>query len=253
VRATWVIPCYNEAARLASDELVALIDEAGEIDLLLVDDGSTDRTAEKLRDLAARRPDRVRLLLLEKNGGKAEAVRQGLLEALRGGAEIVGYLDADLATPLSEMRRLTEIAIRQQIDVVLGSRVLMMGRHIERRHLRHYLGRVFATGASLALKLSVYDTQCGAKVFRQTAALQWALREPFLSRWAFDVELIGRLLTAPDAVDSSRVIEEPLYQWRDVPGSKLRFGQMAGAVADLGRVAWRLREQRARSRVPPRR
>jgi glycosyltransferase involved in cell wall biosynthesis len=238
-----VIPCYNEAARLPGDELASLVDDAAEIDLLLVNDGSTDGTEDKLRELAERRPGRIHLLLLERNGGKAEAVRRGLVEALARGAEIVGYLDADLATPLSEMRRLTEIVMKTNVDIVLGSRVLMLGRRIERRHLRHYLGRVFATGASLALNLPVYDTQCGAKVFRRTARLEEALLQPFLSRWAFDVELLARLVAAPGGVEGDRLVEEPLLEWRDVTGSKLHLGQMVGAFADLGRIAWRIRRR----------
>src|SRR5262245_37712770 len=98
-RLTVVVPCYNEAARLDPAPLLAYVDGHADASWLLVDDGSTDATAEVLERVAAQRPGRIRALSLTPNGGKAEAVRRGLREALAAGAEIVGFLDADLSTP----------------------------------------------------------------------------------------------------------------------------------------------------------
>jgi dolichyl-phosphate beta-glucosyltransferase len=245
--ATWVIPCYNEAARLEVDSFVSLVDDEPGISLLFVNDGSEDRTEEKLRELCRLRPESIKFLSLAKNQGKGEAVRRGMLEALGAGAAVVGYFDADLATPTSEIRRLTELMMASDADLVLGARVSMLGRHIDRSHFRHYLGRVFASAASVILRLRVYDTQCGAKLFRRAPALLSALDEPFLSRWVFDVELMGRLVAAPDgsALDANRIVEEPLREWRDVPGSKLRARDFVDAAADLTRIAWELRRRRA--------
>ncbi|MDQ1419024.1 MAG: hypothetical protein QOJ52_986, partial [Acidimicrobiaceae bacterium] len=83
---------------------------------------------------------------------------------------------------------------------MLGSRIARLGSTIERTARRHLLGRVFATAASVALGCQVYDTQCGAKVFRVTPALTVALQRPFRSAWAFDVELQSRLLTGGPSV-----------------------------------------------------
>ena len=94
----------------------------------------------------------------------------------------------------------------------------LLGHRIERSWARHYLGRLFATASSQVLGLPVYDTQCGAKVFRDGPALRAALATPFTSRWAFDVELLGRLGTGADR----RFLEVPLERWHDVGGSKLR-------------------------------
>jgi hypothetical protein len=124
--------------------------------------------------------------------------------------------------------------------VLIGARISLLGNDIQRSHTRHYLGRVFATLASLILRARIYDTQCGAKLFRRSDALAAALREPFLSRWSFDVELLGRLLvgdaTTP-AIFERQVLEIPLRSWRDVPGSKLRLTSMAGALKDLAEIA----------------
>ena len=108
---------------------------------------------------------------------------------------------------------------------MFGARVAMLGSAIERTHVRHYLGRVYATAASLALGVDVYDTQCGAKVFRVNPSLLAAIEQPFNSQWAFDVELLGRLLkgsaTTP-GIPVEAFLEVPLNSWRDVKGTHLR-------------------------------
>jgi dolichyl-phosphate beta-glucosyltransferase len=254
LRSILVVPCFNEAKRLQDDAFVALVE--GEIPvtrLLFVDDGSRDGTGARLEALAARAHGRVDVLALPQNHGKAEAVRRGLREALSRGPDIVGYFDADLSTPPSEIRRLLAFAEQaHDAAVVMGARISLLGSDIRRSALRHYLGRIFATFASLALQTRVYDTQCGAKLFRRSAALDAALRDPFLSRWAFDVELLGRLLAGGGPVAplaESAVIEVPLRSWRDVPGSKLRFGSMAGALGELGAIAIDLRRRRRNARA----
>jgi dolichyl-phosphate beta-glucosyltransferase len=122
-----------------------------------------------------------------------------------------------------------------------------LGRHITRRARRHYLGRVFATFASILLRIPVYDTQCGAKVFRATPELRAAIESPFRSSWVFDVELIGRLLVGSTTVAPVplREFEEmPLREWRDVSGSRLGPGGMARAAIDLAIVGYRLNRSR---------
>jgi len=237
-RTVLVVPCYNEEQRLDGPEFLSLLD-GDDIDLLFVDDGSNDRTLACLQALAAQQVDRVFVHALTRNRGKAEAVREGMRWAMARHAAFVGYIDADLATPVSEILRLVRVMHDSDADAILGSRIALLGSHIERKMARHYLGRVFATAASLMLRNDIYDTQCGAKVFRSTPALRAALDEPFLSRWAFDVELLGRLLTGTAHVPpiaGSAIREEPLLVWHDVPGSKLPPTQMARTVTDLLRI-----------------
>jgi len=245
--ATLVVPCYNEEKRLDEQALVALLDARPGLALVLVDDGSTDGTRRLLETLAARRPDHIQVLALAKNGGKAEAVRQGMQAALDRRADVVGYFDADLSTPGSEILRLLDAIEQRDAAVVMGARIALLGSHIERTVARHYLGRVFASVASILLAARVYDTQCGAKLFRRSPALSAALAAPFLSRWAFDVELLGRLLTGARrvaAVPIERMLEVPLGSWRDVPGSKLRPAAMVGALKDLSLIGVDLARRR---------
>jgi glycosyltransferase involved in cell wall biosynthesis len=252
-RATVIIPCYNEARRLDRPALATLLDDST-VDVLFVDDGSTDDTRRILEDLAREHPARIGVLALANNRGKAEAVRRGLSAVIEAGrSAIVGYLDADLATSPAEMHRLLGIMRASDAQLLFGARVALLGHKIERSAARHYLGRVFATLASLALRLPAYDTQCGAKLFRVTPMLAEAVRDRFLSRWAFDVELLGRLLigsaTAPP-ISTAMIWEEPLGAWRDVKGSKLGPGQMAKALLDLARIDRDLARRRAARRTP---
>jgi len=229
-----VVPCYNEEKRLDGDAVLALTRTGGHV--LFVNDGSKDGTAALLDSLVARGDGKVKALHLGKTGGRAWGVRPVLLGGLGEGAVRVGYFVADLATPASGMLRLFTLLDQPEVQFAMASRVALLGRNIERTPMRHYLGRVFASAASLAITLRVYDTQCGAKALGATPQLREALAQPFTTRWVFDVELMMRLLKA--GVPHSAFVEMPLRAWVDVKGSKLSGNAMAGAAMDLARLAW---------------
>ena len=178
---------------------------------------------------------------MPKNVGKSEAVRHGLIAALAHDAVLVGFTDADFATPPAEVARLVNIARNESRRVVIGSRVGLLGHDIARRNLRHYTGRLFATLSSIVLGFGVYDTQCGAKVFAAGEALDTALRSRFVGRWSFDVELLGRL-AAWNGTDG--FLEVPLVEWREVGGSKLGLAGSVRATLELIRVRRELRRYR---------
>lgn len=245
MRAVLVVPCFNEAGRLDTKAFLDLATARPDLSITFVDDGSTDATREVLVDLAGRAPDAVEVLALERNQGKGEAVRLGLEHALVEGASVVGYADADLSTPPDQLLRVLDETLASDADVVLGSRWKHLGSQIERHWWRHYLGRVFATAVSVGLRLEIYDSQCGAKFFRSNPTLSRALAESFRTRWVFDVELIGRLLTDPtDPIPPSRFREIPLDTWTHVGGSKLGMGSMLRAAADLSLVLVDLQRRR---------
>ena len=122
--------------------------------------------------------------------------RGGIAGAGAGaGADSFDYWDADLSTPLRAIQDFVDVLDRNPAcDVLLGSRVKLIGRATTRRAIRHYPGRVFATAVSLTLRLPVYDTQCSAKLFRATPEIIGLFAEPLVSRWTFDVELLVRLI-----------------------------------------------------------
>jgi glycosyltransferase involved in cell wall biosynthesis len=238
-----VVPCHNEAARLDAEAFLDFARTHPSVQLVLVDDGSDDGTGEILERMRAAAPASVAMLRHAPRRGKAEAVRAGILAGLEQRAAFVGFIDADLATPLRAIDDfLAVVRDRPAVEFVLGSRVMLMGRDIRRKATRHYLGRVFATAVSHALDLPVYDTQCGAKVLRVTGATSTLFAAAFRSEWIFDVELIARYLRLPVAPGEpprrDRLYELVLPAWHDKPGSKLRWHDFARAMVDLWYI-WR--------------
>ena len=239
-----VVPCYNEAGRLPVEAFLRYMEVCPEVDFLFVNDGSGDGTLAMLEALRSERPGRVRILDKKDNGGKAEAVRDGMNAAMASGAEyrMVGFWDADLATPLEAILQLQgKLMTMPRLEMVFGSRVRLLGREIHRQSRRHYLGRCFATLASMTLTLPIYDTQCGAKLFRVSSTLHEVLARPFASRWIFDVEIIARFLSLKGrAFCCEAIYEYPLHAWRDVGGSKVRTEDFFRAIKDLLRIRLRM-------------
>lgn len=235
-----VVPCFNEEKRLDGDAFAGYARRNPDVGFLFVDDGSRDRTAERLEALRASEPAGIAVHAMATNCGKAEAVRTGMLMALAGDREAVGYWDADLSTPLDEIQPFCDVLRgNPKILAVLGCRVRRLGADVRRRSSRHYLGRVFATAASLVLGLPIYDTQCGAKLFRVDPRVRDVFASPLTSRWVFDVEVIARLRSGLDDIEAEQLLyEQPLRRWSDVPGSKLGPRHMLVALLDLLRI-WR--------------
>ncbi len=244
-----VVPCYNEAGRLDELELAQL---ARHCRILLVDDGSTDNTAALLQDLAAASNGIMQVLELQSNLGKGEAVRMGMRYCIDQGATEVGFTDADFATPASDLIWLHDTLLgNDDLMVVLGARWARLGAVVRRNQARHYVGRVFATFASMMLRMAVYDTQCGAKWFRVSPTLEAALNDAFISRWAFDVELIGRLaygVQQQPGYDAGAFTEVALETWVDKPGSKIRTQDKIKVPFELLQIALYLNKLRRASK-----
>ena len=237
-RTVLVVPCFNEERRLDLQAFRTFRAAHPAVEFLFVDDGSRDGTLRLLEDLRSSDAEGFHLLDLARNGGKAEAVRQGILAAIEQKPEVVGFWDADLATPLVELDSfLSVLQARPEIDMVFAARVRLLGREISRRPSRHYVGRMGATLISTSLGLAVYDTQCGAKLFRVTPTLGQLFTMPFLSRWIFDVEIIARFvsLVGRDAA-AAAIYELPVMRWRDVAGSKVQWRDFLRALRDLYRI-----------------
>lgn len=236
-----VVPCYNEELRLPAERFERFLCES-QVRLVFVDDGSRDHTLDRLETLRQGREDRVFVLRSPANQGKAEAVRMGLNFALDHGAEYAGFWDADLATPLEAIPEfLAVFSERPDLDMVFGSRVKLLGRNVQRKTSRHYLGRVFATLVSIMLRLPIYDTQCGAKIFRVRPGTRDLVAEPFRTRWVFDVEILARYMRqlGSPQVAAQRIYEYPLHVWEDVGGSKVKPLDFLVAFRDVFRIYWK--------------
>ena len=236
-----IVPCYNEDKRLDADQFVRFSDANPGIRFLMVNDGSTDGTAELLDDLHRRRPDSFGVYHLKRNRGKAEAVRRGLLRAFELGYDYTGYWDADLATPLEMIPDFCQVLDdRPQVEIVFGARVRLSGRAIRRTLLRHFLGRGFATLASLVFGIQVYDHICGAKMFRATDRMRSVFAKPFMGRWTFDSEIIARVIQErkgkDDPTAQDLIWEVPLSSWDEVAGSKVTYKYIVISALDLARM-----------------
>ena len=259
-----VIPAYNEAARIGStlEEIFRYLGEQkGAAEVIVVDDGSSDETVkvtEGMFSSPARGRTEGRVIRVEPNRGKGNAVRTGLLAAR---APVALFSDADLSTPITETPKLVEPIRSGQYDVVFGSRALdrsLIGVH--QPWAREQSGRVFNLIMRLATGLPYWDTQCGFKAFRMDVCRP-VVEGAVIDRFGFDVELLYVAHAA-----GLRMLEYPV-RWNDVAGSKvgLRTGlQGFGELRQVRRNARRglydgavrrAREAAARARgsrpVPP--
>lgn len=230
-----VVPCYNESKRLRQDDFIEYVERNDDVAFLFANDGSKDNTLEVLQSLASKN-ERLLLLDIQPNGGKAEAVRKGMLYAAEHyNPEYIAFWDADLATPLNEILPMVDWADKGY-DVVMGLRLMRLGANVKRKTMRHYLGRCFATVASMMLKLPVYDTQCGAKLFKREV-VESIFTEQFITRWLFDVELLARYKQKYGAEQAMhKIYEFPLFQWEDVDGSQLKSRDFFKAPIELMKI-----------------
>ena len=232
VEISLVIPAYNEAQRISStlDRVTAYFDrEAFPVEILVVDDGSTDSTIELVRAIAGKDP-RVRLVRNDRNRGKGFSIRHGVLEAK---GEIVLFSDADLSSPIEESRNLLDPIRQGSLDIAIGSRALdrsLIG--VRQSWLREQSGRVFNAFVRIILGLPYNDTQCGFKAFRRVPLIPVFERQKVLG-FGFDPEMLylARLR-------GLRTGEIPV-RWDHVRGSKVHF--LSDAISmffDLIRIHW---------------
>lgn len=228
----FIIPCYNEESRLPYNDIVCFL-EVNSVCICFVNDGSNDNTIDVLQNIKNQFPNQVSIVDLKRNVGKGEAIRQGVLFASPSDYTIICYLDADLATPLDEVVRLTNY-INSECEFVFGSRVNRIGSNIKRKLSRHLIGRAIATLISSGiLNIPVYDTQCGAKVF-SSHLVKEIFSKDFKTNWLFDVEIFQRLIKIKSNIDINIYAKEiPLEIWTDVAGSKITMKHYFRIIRDL--------------------
>ncbi len=211
-----VVPAYNEESRLGSTlkQLVAYLDsrQSG-FEILVVNDGSTDKTLEVANQIASQRLE-VKLLGYDTNRGKGYAVRYGVLRTV---GDFVLFCDADMATPIEEMEKLLA-ALNSGADIAIGSRD-MRGSQLDKRQsvVREIGGKLFNRVVRLLTVPGIHDTQCGFKMFKRPAG-QAVFQNCQVDNFAFDVEA----LFLATKVMGLKVAEVPV-RWAHQEGSKVRF------------------------------
>lgn len=242
IKQSIIIPAYNEALRVgATLETIGNYAKHGllhasAVEVIVVCDGCRDATERVVRPFADRMS--LRVVSYPDNRGKGYAVRQGI--AVSKG-DVVAFMDADGATPVHELERLAHPILRDQADIVIGSRRAEGARmHVGQSSCRQFLGRAFALHAQVVLGLNIQDTQCGFKVFRGAVARE-LFKDLRCDGFAFDLEML-----AVARERRLRVLERGV-EWHEKAGSTvhpLRDG------ARMLRAAWQIRSgQRARRRI----
>ena len=231
-RLSIVIPAYNEFGRIGPslEKILAYVQSREfSAEIIVVDDASTDNTAELVSDWARSHPE-VRLFSNDRNQGKGFSVRRGVLEA-RG--EWVLFTDADLSAPIEETDKLVEAMEREQAAAAVGSRALkreLVGIH--QPLFREWSGRFFNVLVRLATGLEIHDTQCGLKLFRRESTRE-AFELQTSRRFGFDPELLFLIERT-----GGRVVEVPV-QWDNSPPTKVRFlRDSSQMILDLIHIRW---------------
>ncbi len=225
-----VVPAFNEAARIGNsiEKIVAYAAHSPvSLDVLVIDDGSADETADIVRRCNNKM---VRLVRNEKNHGKGYSVRQGVLNAT---GTYVLFTDADLSAPIEELPKLFDVALRDNADVVIGSRAVDR-RYIEKHQSkgRELGGIVFNKMVRLLLGLELHDTQCGFKLF-QRERTRSIFEKVTIAGFGFDPELLFL------AARAGLKIREVPVRWSHAEGSKIHFLRDGLRMfADLVQIRW---------------
>jgi CheY-like chemotaxis protein len=240
-----VIPCYDEEKRLLSKEFTDFIIKNSGYHLCFVNDGSKDNTLEVLNNLRKGREDFITIYDCEKNQGKAEAVRLGMLYMAKlDDLDYIGFLDADLSTGLSDFDDLVSTIENSDYKIVSGSRISRMGADITKSSDRNIISLIINFIIRRILKMDFNDTQCGAKIFSKDI-IDIAFKKKFVTKWIFDIEIFKRM-TINFGLDKAKKIlcEQPLKRWIHVKGSKLSMKDSIKIVYQLVQITWTYREKK---------
>jgi glycosyltransferase involved in cell wall biosynthesis len=231
-----VIPCYNEEKRLDRKRFIQFSKLNKDILICFVNDGSSDNTLDVLNEIRLEFPNNIAVMSTDKNVGKAEAVRTGIsICQTKYHYDKIAYLDADLSTSLEECVSIAQL-VNRNVIFAFGSRISLLGSTIKRKYHRFLIGRIVATFISNQLKLKVYDTQCGCKVFDRSIADQ-IFKELFISKWLFDVEIFYRIVHLRGRENMENVsLEVPLKSWIDIDDSRVKFSYFFKLWYDLMRI-----------------
>ena len=233
-----VIPCYNEEERLLSDDFRHFVNRNLGYHLCFVNDGSKDNTLEVLKALRRGNEDHISIYDCEKNGGKAEAVRLGMLHlAKQSQFDYIGFLDADLSTNFDDFQDLVKTISNSDYQVVSGSRISRIGADITKESARKIISASINFIIRKTLGMEFRDTQCGAKIMTKKV-VEETFQKKFLTKWLFDVEIFMRMRNIYGVKEAQAMLcEKPLNRWIHADGSKLSFKDSLKIIGQIGQIA----------------
>jgi DNA-binding response OmpR family regulator len=237
-----VIPCYNEEKRLMSEEFQKFLNSNLSYHLCFVNDGSKDNTLDVLYDLKKQNEGRISVYNCEQNGGKAEAVRLGMLHlAKQQQFDYIGFLDADLSTNFEDFDALVDTIKDSNFKIVSGSRITRMGADIEKESARAIISKIINFIIRKTLGMDFKDTQCGAKIMTKDV-VEDTFQTKFLTKWLFDVEIFMRMRKKYGLETAKTLLcEKPLDRWVHIDGSKLSFKDSFKILGQIGQIAMHYR------------
>ncbi|VXB96088.1 response regulator [Maribacter litoralis] len=233
-----VIPCYNEEERLLGTEFKDFAHSNLGYHLCFVNDGSTDNTLKVLEELRKGNESNISIYDCEKNGGKAEAVRLGMLHMAKDTQlDYIGFLDADLSTDFRDFDDLVETLDKSNFKIVSGSRMSRMGADITKESARKVISMTINLIIRTILRMPFNDTQCGAKVMDRSV-VPLLFNKSFITKWLFDVEMFIRMRKHYGKTEAKKLIcEQPLKRWIHADGSKLSMKDSVKIVGQLAKIA----------------
>ena len=228
-----LMPFFNEAHRMDADKLYEFMRDSP-WPIFFINDGSTDETVNELLHLINRLAahKKHKIVTLQKNIGKTNAVRIGLQELIDFGFQYAILSDFDLPISLNDLRKAESLAINSDFGLVSGARVRLAGSNVSRSPYRHWIGRMIATLIYLYITDEMYDPQSPCKVY-QLKSISSQLGEEFETKWFGDLELLLRFKKN----NPIRILEFPLQNWIDMPNGNLRIRSAPKVIMDLYKLS----------------
>jgi len=225
-----VVPAFNEEKRLQPTNFLRLCRES-ELDILFIDDGSTDQTVEILKSLSSTSP-KIKFLSLEYNSGKGNAVWFGFRKGTELGYSYIGFVDSDSSCCSKDIiNGLNLILSDPDLSVVSGARVLLVGSNIQRSNFRKWISRIMATVLSIITKIDFYDPQSPCKWYRVDNQFKAVVGKNPQTKWFAELELVMRL--RPLRSTPLKIQEFALSEWSDVANSKLSILHFPSVIKQL--------------------
>jgi len=236
-----IIPCYNEETRFPFPIFLKFAKSNPDVLLCFVNDGSKDNTLGVIKGLQIEQPENISVYSCKQNGGKAEAVRQGMLYIYNNyDIPSMGFLDADCATTPEEWLLMARFKEKYpQFGAIVGSRIQRLGASINRNEGRSLFSSLVKKFIKVILKTPFQDTQCGAKIFMRSL-VPFLFSQPFMTPWLFDVEIFLRLQKKFGKTTLQKgVLEYPLMNWTEVGDSRLKLKHTIKIPVQLMKLYYR--------------